>query len=249
MHVEDIEYHVEGRRMVGHLAWDDTADGKRPAVLLCHEGGGLDGNVKARAARLAGLGYVAFALDYFGDGKQMPTVEAAMTLLRPIAGDPELTRRLGRGGLDVLLAHEAADPDRVAAIGFCFGAAMSLELGRAGADLKAIVGFHPGMGTGRPEDSGNITGSVLLCIGSADPFASAEQRLAFETTMTEAGVADWTVEVYGGVGHSFTNPEAASRGVPSFAYDRRADERSWQSMLRLFAETIGPPPAARIPNS
>jgi dienelactone hydrolase len=118
---------------------------------------------------------------------------------------------------------------------------MCLELGRAGADIKAIVGFHPGLGVGRPEDSANISGSVLLCVGSADPFASAEQRLAFETTMSEAGVADWTVEIYGGVGHSFTNPEAASRGVPSFAYDRRADERSWQSMLRLFTETIGPP--------
>ncbi len=249
MHVEDIEYRVDGRRMVGHLAWDGTAGGRRPAVLLCHEGGGLDDNVKERAERLAGLGYVAFALDYFGDGRQMPTVEAAMTLLRPIASDPDLTRRLGRAGLDVLLAHAATDPDRVAAIGFCFGAAMSLELGRAGADLKAIVGFHPGLGTGRPEDSGNITGSVLLCVGSADPFASAEQRLAFEANMTEAGVADWTVEVYGGVGHSFTNPDAGNRGVPSFIYDRRADERSWQSMLRLFSETIGAPPAAQIRNS
>jgi dienelactone hydrolase len=244
MHVEDIEYHVGGQRMLGHLARDDSAAGKRPAVLLCHEGGGLDDNVKSRAERLAGLGYVAFALDYFGDGETMPTIEAAMARLGPIAGDPDLTRQLGLAGLEILVSQDATDPDRVAAIGFCFGAAMSLELGRAGADLRAIVGFHPGLGTGRPEDSGNITGSVLLCVGSADPFATAEQRLAFETEMTEAAVADWTMEVYGGVGHSFTNPDAANRGVPSFAYDRRADERSWQSMLRLFAETIGPPNAA-----
>ena len=128
---------------------------------------------------------------------------------------------------------------RVAAIGFCFGAAMALELGRAGADLKAIVGFHLGLGMGRPEDTRNIKGSVLLCVGSDDPFASAEQRLALETEMTEAGVADWSIEVYGGVGHSFTNPEADDRGIPALRYDRRADERSWQSMLRLFAETIG----------
>jgi dienelactone hydrolase len=238
MRVEDIEYHVEGRRLLGHLAYDDTRSGKQPAVLLCHEGGGLDGNVKERAERLATLGYVAFALDYFGDGKRMPTMEEAMALLRPIAADPDLTRRLGTAGLDVLVAHEAVDPDRVAAIGFCFGAAMALELGRTGADLKAIVGFHPGLGIGRPEDSKNIRAGVLLCVGSDDPFATAEQRLAFETEMTEAGVADWSIEVYGGVAHSFTNPEAGDRGIPALRYDRRADERSWQSMLRLFADTI-----------
>jgi dienelactone hydrolase len=238
MRVEDIEYHAEGRRLVGHLAYDDARNGKRPAVLLCHEGGGLDDNVKERTERLAALGYVAFALDYFGDGKRMPTMEEAMALLRPIAADPELTRRLGFAGLDVLVAHEATDRDHVAAIGFCFGAAMALELGRAGADLRAIVGFHPGLGMGRSEDSRNITASLLLCVGSDDPFASAEQRLAFETEMTEAGVPDWSIEVYGGVGHSFTNPEAGDRGVPALRYDRRSDERSWQSMLRRFAETI-----------
>jgi dienelactone hydrolase len=239
MRVENIEYHVEGRRLLGHLAYDDTSTGKRPAVLLCHEGGGLDDNVKERAERLAALGYVAFALDYFGDGKRMPTMEEAMALLRPIAADPDLTRRLGLAGLDVLATHEATDPYRVAAIGFCFGAAMALELGRAGADLKAIVGFHPGLGMGRAEDSKNIRAGVLLCVGSDDPFATAEQRLAFETEMTAAGVADWSIEVYGGVGHSFTNPEAGDRGIPALRYDRRADERSWQSMLRLFAETLG----------
>jgi dienelactone hydrolase len=239
MRIDDIEYHVEGRRLLGHLAYDDARSGKRPAVLLCHEGGGLDANVKERAERLAALGYVAFALDYFGDGKPKPTMEEAMAVLRPIAADPDLTRRLGLAGLDVLVGHEATDRDRVAAIGFCFGAAMALELGRTGADLKAIVGFHPGLGMGRSEDSKNITASVLLCVGSDDPFASAEQRLAFETEMTAAGVADWNVEVYGGVAHSFTNPEADDRGIPALKYDRRADERSWQSMLRLFGETLG----------
>jgi dienelactone hydrolase len=238
MRVEDIEYHAEGRRLVGHLAFDDAHSGKRPGVLLCHEGGGLDDNVKERAERLAALGYIAFALDYFGDGKRMPTMEEAMALLRPIAADPDLTRRLGFAGLDVLVAHEATDRNRVAVIGFCFGAAMALELGRAGADLKAIVGFHPGLGMGRAEDSRNINASVLLCVGSDDPFASAEQRLAFENEMTEAGVADWSIEIYGGVGHSFTNPEAGDRGILALRYDHRADERSWQSMLRRFAETI-----------
>jgi dienelactone hydrolase len=238
MHTDDIEYDIDGQRMVGHLAYDESRAGTRPAVLLCHEGNGLDDNVKGRAERLAELGYVAFALDYYGGGKPLPTMEEAMARLGPLMADPDQTRRLGLAGLDVLLAQEQADRERVAAIGFCFGGAMSLELGRAGADLKAIVGFHPGLGSGRPDDSTNISGSVLMCVGAADPFVSAEQRLAFEKDMTDAGVADWSLEVYGGVGHSFTNPAADGLGVPGVAYDRRSDERSWQAMLRLFAETI-----------
>jgi dienelactone hydrolase len=238
MHIEDIEYDVDGQAMVGHLAYDDSRTGRRPAVLLCHEGGGLDDNVKGRAERLAGLGYVAFALDYYGGGKPLPTTAEAMERLGPLMADPDRTRRLAFAGLDVLTTHERADPDRVAAIGFCFGGAMSLELGRAGAELKAIVGFHPGLGTGRPEGSKNITGSVLMCLGTADAFVSAEQRLAFEKEMTDAGVADWSIEVYGGVGHSFTNPAADELGIPGLGYHQRSDERSWQSMRRLFAETI-----------
>jgi dienelactone hydrolase len=79
---------------------------------------------------------------------------------------------------------------------------------------------------------------VLPCVGSDDPFDTAEERLSFETEMNEAGLADWTMEVYGGFGHSFTNPTAADRGIPGLSYHRQSDQRSWQSMLRLFAETI-----------
>jgi dienelactone hydrolase len=135
-----------------------------------------------------------------------------------------------------LLAQEVTDADRVAAIGYCFGGTMSLELGRSGADIKAIVGFHPGLSAS--PDSGNISGSVLMCIGTEDPFVPTEQRLVFEQEMKDAAVADWNLEVYGGVGHSFTNPMADSAGMPGVAYHAASDRRSWASMLRLFDETI-----------
>jgi len=235
VHIEAIAYPFEGREMVGHLAYDDSPSGRRPAVLLSHEGSGLDDHVRGRAERLAGLGYVAFALDYFGDGAQL-TLEQAMERLAPVMADPTLTRRLGLAGLDVLLSQDVTDPDRVAAIGYCFGGTMTLELARSGADIKALVGFHPGLTTS--PDSKNITGSVLMCVGTADPFLTLEQRLAFEQDMADAGVADWSLEVYGGVGHSFTNPRASEAGLPGLAFDAKADARSWDAMLRLFAETI-----------
>jgi dienelactone hydrolase len=235
MHVQDIPYDFEGREMIGHLAYDDAHGDRRPAVLLSHEGPGLDEHVKGRAERLAELGYVAFALDYHGGGVPVP-VDQMMEKLGPLMADPQLTRRLGQAGLAVLLAQDVTDADRVAAIGYCFGGAMSLELGRSGADIKAIVGFHPGLSASA--DSSRIKGSVLMCIGSEDPFVPLDQRLAFEQEMKDAGVADWNVELYGGVGHSFTNEMADSAGIPGVAYDEASDRRSWASMLRLFGETI-----------
>jgi dienelactone hydrolase len=235
MYVEDISYDFEGREMIGHLAFDDAQAGKRAAVLVCHEGPGLDDHAKGRAERLAGLGYVAFALDYHGGGVPVP-LDQMMTALGPLMADAQLTRRLALAGLDVLLAQEAADASRVAAIGYCFGGTMSLELARSGADLKAIVGFHAGLSPS--DDSANIKASVLMCVGTEDPFIPLEQRLAFETEMKDAGVADWNLEVYGGVGHSFTNPIADTAGIPGIAYDERSDHRSWASMLRLFDETL-----------
>ncbi len=214
--------------------------GARPGVLLSHEGSGQDDNVRARAERLAVLGYPAFALDYFGGGRQRPFDEA-QAILRSLFDDSDRIRRLGRAGLEVLTAQPEVDPDRVAAIGFCFGGTLSLELARDGAPLLAVVGFHPGLHSPRPEDSTKIRASVLMCCGADDPIIPVESRRAFEDEMRTAGVDDWRIEVYGRVGHSFTNPAIDARGFPGFAYDERADRRSWQSMLDLFHERLDAP--------
>ncbi len=238
MHVSDVQYQAEGRNMLGHLAFDDESPESRPAILVSHEGPGIGQHAKAVAERLAGLGYVAFALDYHGDGALLPMPET-MERLGELMGDPQQTGRLAVAGLDVLLSEGRADPGRVAAIGFCFGGVVSLELARTGADVKAVVGFHPAYTAPRTEDSKKIRGSVLMLSGTEDPFATADQRMAFESEMREAGVADWRMELYGGVGHSFTNPEVDALKMPGMAYDSRADSRSWESMIGLFDEVLG----------
>ncbi len=235
MKLDDIEYSIDGRRHVGFLAVDDTRPGRRPSVLVCHEGFGLDDHAKDRARRLAELGYAAFALDYFGGGGPPPPEEAG-DRFRELAGDPLRTRIVGLAGLDVLLADEHADADRVAAIGFCFGGTMALELARSGADLAAVVGFHSGLGTTRPEDAAAITGRVLVCIGADDAYVPPEQRAAFEQEMRAGGV-DWRMDLYGGVVHSFTNPSADGTN-PVLRYDAVADARSWRAMLHLFDEVF-----------
>lgn len=236
MHSQDIEYFVDGTRYVGHLAVPD-GDDARPAVLVCHEGPGMTEHPRWRARRLAEeLGYVAFALDYWGDGAPLPA-DQVQQRLGALMADPVTTRRRARAGLGVLLDHPRADIHRVGAIGYCFGGTMALELGRDGAPVHAIVGFHSGLANPAPADAANITGKVLVCIGVDDPIIPPSQRAAFEEEMNAAGV-DWQMILYGGAGHSFTNRNAdGSR--PGFAYHESSDLRSWRAMRDFLHEVFG----------
>jgi dienelactone hydrolase len=239
LRTERIPYQALDIDMSGYFAVDDSAgEGDRPAVLLMHEGGGQDDNVRVRAERLAALGYVAFALDYLGGGSQHPLPQA-QARLGELFDDPAATLRLARAGYDVLIAQPGVDKERIAVVGFCFGGVMALELARSGVPLRAVIGFHPAFAVARPADSAAITASVLMVCGAEDPVVSADDRRRFESEMREARVADWRLDVYGGVGHSFTNPDIASRGLPGFfAYDERADRRAWASMLALLHEAF-----------
>lgn len=241
--VRNVRYEADGTSFVGRLALPGTGtQGPHPGVLIGHEGPGLDDVQRGRADTLAGLGYVAFALDYHGDAAPFPEREAMLARLGELSGAPERTRAIATAALDVLLAEPSVDPDRVAAIGYCFGATVALELARTGADVKAVVGFHPGLTNVRPEDSRKITGKVLMCIGSEDPLVPLEHRVAFEEEMRSAGI-DWQLHVHGGAMHSFTHPDASEAGLVGIAYDERSDRRSWRSMLDLFDEVFSGQPA------
>ena len=240
MEERDVAYAAEGLDLVGLLVLPD-GDDQRPGVLVCHEGPGLSDHERDVARRLAELGYVAFALDYQGGGKPLTDRDEMRQRVGALLGDAELTRALGRAGLAQLVAEPRVDTARLAAIGFCFGGTMSLELARDGADLAAVVGFHSGLAAQRPDDAKNIRGRVLVCIGAADPLIPPEQRAAFEGEMESGGV-DWRLNLYGGAAHSFTNPFAANSGLPGIVYDERTAQRSWRAMLDVFDEAFGPVP-------
>lgn len=237
MRTQDIDYTADGVRMIGQYVVDDSKPGRRGGVLVCHEGPGLTDHTKKIAARLAGLGYAAFAMDYHGDGKPLADITQTMARLAPWMADPTGIRTRARAALDALKAQKEVDPARLAAIGYCFGGTTALEIGRSGADVKAIVGFHSGLATARPQDAANIKGKVLVCIGADDPIIPPAQRAAFEDEMKAAG-ADWRLQLYGGAGHSFTNPAADSRGMKGFFYHEATDRRSWNAMIELFEETL-----------
>lgn len=231
----EVPYEADGREMVGHLALPD-GDGVRPAVLVAHEAPGLDDTYRDRADQLAGLGYVAFALDCHGGGR-FDMGDETRSRVAALRADPDRMRAIATAGLETMLAEPRADTAQVAAIGYCLGGVAVLELARSGAELQAVVGFHPGFGTVRPEDSHNITGKVLVCVGTEDPHGTPEERRAFEEEMRAAGV-DWRMNLYGGTQHSFTNPRADLAGVPGLSYHPLNAERSWQAMLDLFDEVF-----------
>lgn len=236
MQKEQLTYQADGLTMRGQLRFDG-ASGPRPGVLVYPEAFGLNEHAIGRAEQLAELGYIALACDLHGQGAVINDLGSAMSMLQPLFDDPRRTRVRALAALRALAARPEVDPDRIAAISFCFP--MALELARSGADFKAAVGFHTGLSTASPvTSSGIIKASVLVCIGADDPFVTESHRSRFEAEMRTAG-ADWQMHVYGNTVHSFTSTSAAKRNMPdAIRYSAAADARAWSAALRLFDEVL-----------
>jgi dienelactone hydrolase len=236
---EVVDYKVGDVDCRGYLAYDDQA-GKRPGVLVAPEWWGLTDYARHRAEMLAGLGYVAFAMDPFGDGKTTDDPQEAGKLAGALKSDiPELRRR-ATAALDVLAKQPMVDPDKLAAIGYCFGGTTVLELARSGAPILGVVSFHGGLATPNPKDAANIKGKVLICHGGDDKFESPEEIAEFQQSMRDANV-DWQMIIYGGAVHAFTNPDADRHHISGIAYNANADHRSWQAMQNFFHEIFDEP--------
>jgi len=235
LRTEQIEYRHGDVLLNGYLAYDDSFSGKRPGVLVVHEWWGLNDYAKMRAEQLARLGYVAFAVDMYGSGRTTADPKTAGEWAAPFRKDRTLARARARAGLDVLMNRPQVDPGRIAAIGYCFGGTMVLELARGGAALRGVVSFHGGLGTPNPADARNIKAKVLVLHGADDTFESPAEIAAFQEEMRKAGV-DWQMVYYGGAVHAFTNPNAGKAGLKGVAYNEKADHRSWQAMRDLFDE-------------
>jgi dienelactone hydrolase len=232
---EVVEYQHGDVVLEGYLAYDDAIAGERPAVVVVHEWTGLGDYVRSRTEELAELGYVAFAIDMYGQGIRPTTVEEAAEQATIYRSDRQLMRDRANAGLQWLIDHELSDDDQVAAIGYCFGGGTVLELARSGAPLDGVVSFHGNLDTPDPSDADAIQGRVLVLHGAADPLVPDEQIDDFMAEMAAAEV-DWQMVFYGGAVHSFTNPDADNANIDGVAYDPEADARSWAAMQQFFNE-------------
>ncbi|MFK0013924.1 dienelactone hydrolase family protein [Streptomyces sp. NPDC091027] len=229
-----VEYPADGLTMTGHLALP-AGTGRRPAVLIGPEGMGLGPVERRRAEALAELGYVALAFDLHG-GRYLGDPGEMLARCMPLLADPDRMRDVGHAALDVLRAEPRTDPARVAAIGYGTGGAVALELGRYGADLRAI-GTVNGLITGRPGEAARIRCPVWAGVGSEDPIMPPAQREAFTAEMQDAGV-DWRLTVYGGALHAFHHPPVDHAAPPGVGHHPRHARRAWRDVLDLLDECL-----------
>ncbi|MCZ7647034.1 MAG: dienelactone hydrolase family protein [Planctomycetota bacterium] len=233
-----VEYRDGETALEGYLAWDDAGPAKRPGVIVAPDWMGPSEFYQQKAQALAKLGYVAFVADIYGKGIRPKERAEAGAQAGKYKKDRPLMRGRMRAALAKLLEREHVDPQRVAAIGFCFGGTCVLELARGGAEVAGVASFHGGLDSPTPEDAKNIKGKVLVLHGADDPNVPPEQVAAFQQEMREAKV-DWHMVSYGGAVHSFTKPAAGNDPSKGAAYDEKADKRSWQTMRDFFGELFG----------
>jgi dienelactone hydrolase len=235
---QTVEYADGSTPLEGYLAYDNSFTGRRPGVLVVHEWTGPGEYIKKRAEELAALGYVALAVDMYGRGVRPRNADEAATEAAIYRRDRQLMRRRILAGLDFLKNNDIVDTTRIAAIGYCFGGGVVLELARSGAAVVGVVSFHGNLDTPNPADADNIKGKVLVLHGADDPHVPPEQVAAFEKEMREAKV-DWQLIIYGGAVHGFTNPASGNDPSKGVAYNAAADRRSWEAMRQFFRELFG----------
>jgi len=233
----ELEYRQGETVLQGFIAWDDAARGKRSGVLVVHEWWGHNEHARNQARRLAEAGYVGLALDMFGKGKVATHPQDAQAFVNEVTKDPAVLAARFNAALEQLKRDPHVDTTRIAAIGYCFGGAVVLDMARAGAPLAAVVTFHGALATKTPAQPGKVKARVLVLTGGADPFVPPEQVEAFKREMQAAG-GRFEVISYPGAKHGFTNPDAAKYGMPQLAYDADADRQSWTAMLKLFKEVF-----------
>lgn len=244
----EVAYDVDGLNMIAHLAQPD-GPGPWPAVLIGHDGVGLEEYQRQRADDLAAQGYLTLAMDYHGGEVFFNRPDAMLARVMPLLADVGRMQAIGRAALDVLLAQPGVDPNRIAALGYGAGGQVVLELARISVAFRAIAVVHPAFPDSGPEDWTDFTGTILMCTGSEDPLCTPRQVLTFGQALEKAGV-DWRANVYGGAEHAFwarpRNPDGspaegtnhAMVTVPGVSHHPKHAARAWRAVLDLFRETF-----------
>ncbi|MCS6864388.1 MAG: dienelactone hydrolase family protein [Gemmataceae bacterium] len=233
-----VDYEFDGVKLKGFLAYDDSLKGKRPGVLVIHEWWGLDDYAKNRAKQLAELGYVALAADMYGDGQTTEHPDDARKMATTVRQNIAIWRGRAAAALQQLQSQPNVDPDKLAAIGYCFGGSTCIQLAATGANLKAIVTFHAALPKLTEAEAKAIKGRLLILHGADDFFIKPEDITSFRATL-DAAKTPYEFVAYKDTVHSFTVPHADKHKIKGMAYNKTADEDSWKRMRQLFQETLG----------
>jgi dienelactone hydrolase len=232
----EVDYKSGDTTLKGYIAWDDAIKGKRPGVLVVHEWWGYNEYARRRARMLAALGYTAFALDMYGNGKQVNHPDEASKFSSEVMKNMPVAEARFTAALKVLQSDKTVDPTRIAAIGYCFGGGVVLQMMRLGVDLKGVASFHGSLATNLSVKPGTIKTKVLVLNGDDDPFTTPKQIEAFKQEMAAAKI-DYRFISYPGAKHAFTNPDATRLGKEfnlPMAYNEAADKASWLELEKFL---------------
>lgn len=235
---ENVSYKIDSLTMDGFIVYDENIEGQRPAVLVVHEWWGLNDYAKKRARELAGLGYIAMAVDMYGNGQRADNPELAGKLATPFYTNPVMAKAHFDAAVSKLKEYSQADTANMAGIGYCFGGGMLINFARMGEGLKGVISFHGSL-LGTPADKNLLKAKMLVLHGDDDKFVSSEEVAAFKKQMDSIG-ASYTFKSYAGATHAFSNPDATAMGekfkIP-IAYNATADTASWNEM-KVFLSSL-----------
>lgn len=234
---KEIPYQTaDGTALLAYYAWDDAIKGKRPGIVVVHEWWGLNDYARRRARELAQLGYAALAIDMYGGGKHTEHKGEAMEMMHGATNDSNVSYARALAGLDLLKSQTEVDGKKLAAIGYCFGGKVVLDMARQGMDLAGVVSFHGVLATATPAQKGKVKARVLVLNGEADKFISPADIATTKKEMKDAGV-NFTFVNYPGAKHAFTSTDADRLGKENdmdIAYNADADKASWKKMQDFF---------------
>jgi dienelactone hydrolase len=237
---KEIDYTADGVTLKGYIAYNNAIKEKRPGVLVVHEWWGNNDYSRMRANMLADLGYVALAIDMYGNGQVVDNPGDAGRLSGETMKNMEGMKARFTAALDLLKKNSRVDSSRIAAIGYCFGGGVVLNMASAGADLKGVVSFHAGLGSVLPAEKGKVKAKILVCNGAADKFNPEETIKNFKAGLDSAK-AEFRFVNYPDAVHSFTNPAATEIGKKfnmPVAYNEKADKQSWADMQVFFKKVL-----------
>lgn len=237
---DNITYSGDNTTMNGYVVYQDSGQGKRPAVLVVHEWWGLNDYSKMRAKQLAQLGYVAMAVDMYGNGQTASDPGGAMKLAGPFYKNPQLTKTRLDAAIAKLKTYPEVDTNNIAAIGYCYGGYVVLNAAKLGEPLKGVVSFHGDLSGVKP-DKNLLKSKVLVLHGEADSLVKKQVVDQFKKQMDSIG-ADYTFKSYPNAKHAFTNPVADSvenKFHIGVGYNEAADKQSWDAMKEFLQKLFG----------
>ncbi len=233
----EISYDIGKDVYKGYLAAPEGS-GPFPGVLIVHEWWGLNDYARMRADQLARAGYVALAMDMYGEGKTANNPTEAGALAGAALSDINQVYARVQKALSVLREQANVKKESVAAIGYCFGGGVLVNSARMGLDVQGVVSFHGNLAP--KTDKRDYQTKLLILHGAADPLVSKEEIAGFKTEMKDKEVSYEFVE-YPGALHAFTNPAATKVGKQynlPIAYDQKADAASWEKMMSFFSQVL-----------